>query len=110
IATKEFFEASSEHFRTVEDPERRLRYRGALTVAIVSPTKTIVPTEFAETYLEVEDRQPFLTHLKARGIPELAFDKDSKLIDSQVRRIILRTSHNVRISGPAGVLEERVLF
>jgi hypothetical protein len=108
VATKRLHEASRDFFKTLDDPERELEYRAALTAELLRPSPTVSPTEFAERHLRIEDRQSYLDYLGEHGVAEVAIDKDVELIDRQLRRIILKTGHGIRISGPAEVLKQRV--
>ena len=108
VATKRLHEVSREFFRTLDDPERELEYRAALTAELLRPSQTISPTEFAERHLRLNDRQRYLDYLGERGVAELAIDKDTDLIDRLLRRIIVKTGHGIRISGPPDVLNQRV--
>jgi hypothetical protein len=108
VATKRLHEVSREYFALLGDPERELEYRAALTAELLRPSQTVSPTEFAERYLHLENRQGYLSYLNEHAIGELAIDKDIALIEPQLRRIIVKTGHGIRISGPAEVLGERL--
>ncbi|MGC2372373.1 MAG: nucleoid-associated protein [Solirubrobacteraceae bacterium] len=108
VATKRLHRVSREFFRTLDNPALELEYRAALTAELLRPSQTISPTEFAERHLRVDDRQRYLDYLGERGVAELAVDKDTHLIDQLLRRIIVKTGHGIRISGPPDVLNQRV--
>jgi hypothetical protein len=108
VSTKAFFDGSREYFAKVPDAERQRNYNTALVAELLSPAETLVPTDFAQRFLQSEDRQGYLDHLAERDLREEAIDKDIKLIQPKLNRLTMRTAHNIRVVGPAEQIHDRV--
>ncbi len=106
--TRDFYEAASAFFDSLPDPEQRIEYRRALVATLLSPTPTIVASEFSEQFLRDGHKATFDALLREREAPLTAFDKDTTLIDNKLKRTRLRTTHGLTITGPPDEIAERV--
>ncbi len=110
VATKRFYDASTSFIESVPDPEQRLRYAAALIAELNRPATVVVPTDFAEHHLRTKDKQPYIQHLAAAGVPEQAIEKDTELIKGRLLKGTLWTGRKLRIIGPAALLDELVTY
>lgn len=83
IQTKDFTDAAlkfvnDEHLH----PVKRARYATALIAYIQSPEETIVPDEFADRFLDPEDRDEFVSRLP-ETVAGREISKDTRLIPGQ---------------------------
>ena len=106
--TRDFYEAASEFFESLPDVEQRIEYRRALVATLLSPTPTMVASEFSEQFLRDEHKAGFDALLAERDAPLTTFDKDISLIEGKLKRTRLRTTHGLTIVGPPETIAERV--
>lgn len=108
--TRDFYQAATAFFDTLPDPEERVEYRRALTVALLAPGTTISAPEFAKAYLRDEHKTDFDKTLADRGVGSAAFDKDTTLLKGKLKRTRITTTHRLTISGSPSEVESRVTF
>lgn len=109
VSTKHFFEATEEFLNTViADPLDRANYHMHLISEITSQRSSLNPRDFANTYLKVEDRQPFLQHLSDGGIPIEPFPKNTELIATRLKTTILEFESGIQLRGPQPAISEKV--
>jgi hypothetical protein len=106
--TQEFYDAAVSFFDRLPDPEHRIEYRRALVATLLSPTPSISAPQFSEQFLRDEHKATFDAVFEERKVSMTAFDKDTRLIDSQIKRTRVRTVHGLSLSGPPEVMAERV--
>jgi hypothetical protein len=106
--TQEFYDAAVSFFDTLPDPEHRIEYRRALVATMISPALTLSAAEFSEQFLRDEHKAAFDATFEDRKVSMTAFDKDTRLIESQLKRTRLRTVHGITLSGTPDVMAELV--
>lgn len=106
--TREFYDAATAYFDTLDDPEQKIEYRRALTAALLAPATTISAPEFSEQFLRDEHKAGYDQTLAEREVPTTAFDKDIGLIKNQLKRTRIITAHRLTIAGSPEVIEQRV--
>ncbi|WP_426734427.1 nucleoid-associated protein [Glutamicibacter sp. 2E12] len=79
VQTKIFMESSMKHFNDIEDPVKAARYASALTSYMQTPSKDFQSSVFADTYLDVEDRDHYLDSIP-HTVGDSVIRKDLKLI------------------------------
>lgn len=85
---------------TKEDPPMRTDYEIALIVDMQSASKRISPKSFAAKYLKGAHRDQFLKRMEEIGLPIAGFKKDTKLIETNIRRMKLQTSRGATLFVP----------
>lgn len=109
-ATKAFFDNTQDFINTVEDGERKARYEIALIAAMNLPQRTMTP-DIVLNQLEVEDRQSYQEYLVEHGVLMGRFEKDTRLVAPQIRRMIIDFERSkLRLSGTTKEIEEFVNF
>lgn len=95
------FHAESERFinERVTDPEKKTRYETAIIAELNSNTAEVRLRAFAESHLDADDRDAFISDLQKAGI-ESAFVKDVELIRSRIRRMQYVFEAGVKVSYP----------
>lgn len=106
--TREFYDAATAYFDTLDDPDQKIEYRRALTAALLAPATTISAPEFSEQFLRDEHKAGYDRTMAERGVPTAAFDKDVSLIKNQLRRTRIITAHRLTIAGSPEEIEQRV--
>jgi hypothetical protein len=106
--TRDLYDASTAYFETLPDPEDRIEYRRALVATLLSPTTTISAPSFSQQFLRDEHKAGYDAMLAERGVTGTTFDKDLRLIKSQLKRTRLTTVHSLTITGPPDEINERV--
>jgi hypothetical protein len=108
-ATQEFLDVTEEFIATVESPERRARYEIALLNQMHSTAvKEIDPLKFAQANMDRADSQAFLGHLKARGIGQQRFPKDTAAIETRIRRLAYNFESGIRLFGKPEAMDAHV--
>jgi hypothetical protein len=110
VATKRFYEVSRDFIGSIEDGENQRNYTVGLTATLTSPARTITPTEFAEQFIALPDRQNYLDYLEEHGVHEAAFDKNIRLVENRLRKIVLRTTQDIRIAGSPDAINDLLDF
>lgn len=102
IQTKNFFEASQDFVRQkVQSPTRQAAYTRDLVSYVSSNTQSIRPRTFARDHLKVEDRDPYLEHLEAKGVPTASqIIKELALIEGRLARMVLVFESGIQILAP----------
>lgn len=108
--TRDFYDAATAFFDTLDDPEQKIDYRRALTAALLAPATTISAPEFSEQFLRDEDKAGYNRTLAERGVPTAAFDKDVTLIKDKLKRTRITTAHRLTIAGSPDEMTQRVRF
>ncbi|KSU66696.1 nucleoid-associated protein [Arthrobacter sp. NIO-1057] len=80
VQTKTFMDSAMKHFNEdIDDPEKASRYASGLAAYMQTPATDFQPSEFADTYLEPEDRDYFLDAIP-QTVGNNVIRKDLKLI------------------------------
>lgn len=109
VKTKEFFITSQEFFKTqIPDPIRQMEYNIHLVSYVTSQTGTLNAKIFANTNLNIEHRQPYLTHLSNKNIKDGNFRKDNTLITNKIKKVIIGFESGVTIMGDKEPFKEKV--
>lgn len=110
IATRRFFEASQEFINLVPDAEKKARYEIALIAAMNVPGRTMSSAAVSQQ-MDVEDRQSYREFLDAKEVSTPRFDKDTRLIASELRQMVLGFQQSgLRLSGTPADIAEFVRF
>lgn len=107
-ATLDFVRAAESFFNEhVTNPEKRGRYQVALLAKMQDNTLDVRPRDFAEANLDVADRTPFSTAIRAAEIdPNVAFEKDTSLV--KVNGFKMTFESGMVLVGKTADLAERV--
>lgn len=106
--TKDFFEITREYILTLEDPIKKAKYYEHLISYANKPDKVINPKEFCVNYLEVNDRQSYEDHLKQHNISTDQFIKDTELIESHIKKMMIDFENDISILSRNGELGNKV--
>ena len=109
LMTEEYFDATEEFITGLGDPERKARYEMALLTQMHTPAvKTVDPVKFAEETFETEDQQPFFDHLKAQGVGEQRFVKDTAEIKGRIQRMAYDFESGIKLFGKPDAIRDHV--
>jgi hypothetical protein len=102
VITKRFFESTQDFVnRNIPDPVVRDDVYEHLRSQLKSEVPTVSPYEFANNFMPLDYRQPYVEFLAERSIPNVAIVKDLSGIANQLRRKSYHTRSGVTISVPA---------
>lgn len=108
MQTKQFVDSAMAYANDASlDPVKQARYATALVAYVQSPDQTFEASEFADQFLDPEDRDPFLQSLP----PELShavISKDTKLVPGHGAGLRFY-GHGVVVSASADALERGAL-
>jgi hypothetical protein len=109
LATKAIFEASQDWINTVPDEPKRARYEIALQAYMNTPSKEISLKEFADGYLDVEDRTPYKSFTEERHAPTAKIVKDTGLVETLLRQMTMAMADSkIRIVGTPDAIGKNV--
>ena len=109
VSTQNFLAQAEHWFNTaIIDPVKQASYTVALLTEMRRNQDTINPGAFAREYLELEDRQAFVDHLDASGVPTIAFPKDTNLVDSRLKNVSMRMESGLMILGSVEAFDSKV--
>lgn len=107
-ATKQFFEVTKEFISKLEDPIKKAKYFGHLLSYSNKPDNVINPRDFCVEYFEEDDRQNFEEHLRQNHISTEPFIKDTELIESHLKKIMINFENDVTVISRNGELGDKV--
>jgi hypothetical protein len=109
VATKRFFQATEEFINEkVDDPIQKARYHMALLTELQSEHGTVRPKHFAESHLRVNDRQPFIEFIQAKGVSAAPMEKDTALIATQLQRTQIDFQSGIAVLGSPDSFDQHV--
>lgn len=109
VSTKHFFQSGEQFFNeAVSDPIDRRTYHTHLLSELTSNRTSIDPTDFANTYLKTEHRQPFLEQLAQGDIPVQLFPKDNTLIADRLKTTVMEFQSGIQLAGPQEAIKDKV--
>lgn len=109
VRTQDYFQAVEGFIGTVPNPERRARYEIALLNQMHSSgVKAIDPVQFGNDNLVSADRPGFRAHLKAEGVGEARFPKDTTAIDGRIKRMAYEFDSGIKVMGTPEAMKEHV--
>jgi hypothetical protein len=108
VATSHFFEAAKTFFNeVVDDPEKRVQYHDHVVSEMLSQSPTISSEQFAETYLPVDLRQRFVSHLEAKEVPA-NFPKNTELINRRLKKTLYEFGSGIQVIVPNEQAESHI--
>ncbi len=109
VTTRKFLDATEEWLNdSVTDPVKKMRYEVASLAEMQRVATEINPRTFADSYLDVEDRQPYIAHLLEREVPDTNFQKDTSMVVARLKRVSMELESGVTIFARTDVFEDRV--
>ena len=108
IMTKNFFEFTQTYITKVEDPIKKAKYYEHLLSYINKPDNSLSFLEFSTEYLEINDRQNYEDHMRLNKFPEDNFRKDTELIQSHIKRMMIDFENDVSIISKNGDLGDKI--
>ena len=109
VSTQNFLAEAEYWFNTaIFDPVKQASYTVALLTEVRRNLDTINPGAFAREYLALEDRQAFIEHLDASGVPTIAFPKDTNLVESRLKNVSMKMESGLMILGSVEAFDSKV--
>ena len=109
VTTRNYLDATEEWINSsVEDPVLKSKYEVAVLAEMQRNLGSINPRMFADQNLELDDRQPYISHLQERQVPVTEFPKDNFMIEARLRRISMELESGVIIMAKTDVFEDKV--
>lgn len=108
--TSDFYHFTKDYIENIDtNEETKLDLNTSLYSYLkVSQSNIINVVEFAEQYLEQEQRDNFANFMYDKGFPERAVNKDITYIKYKLRRRNLKFTSDVKISAPSDEFEDLV--
>lgn len=109
VMTRRLFDAAEKFINeSVQPPEKKAKYQLALMAELGSQDAEFRPRGFAERHLDVRHRQPFIDALTAEQVPDNVVRKDTKLVESHLRKLRMDFESGVLVVVPPGAVGEQV--
>ncbi len=101
--TRDFFELTTNFISTLDvSDDQKLDYKQALfTYLKVEKIDTIETQEFGKKYFVTEIDDEYAHFMRAKGFPETAIAKDTKLINGHLARRKLSFNNDIKITAPS---------
>jgi hypothetical protein len=106
--TKSFFEITKKFILTLEDPIKKAKYYEHLISYSNKPDNVINPKDFCVNYLEADDRQSYEDHLRQNHFSTDQFIKDTELINSHLKKMMIDFENDISILSRNGELGDKV--
>ncbi len=102
IITKRFFEATQSFInKRITDAIVRDDVYEHLRSQLKSETPTVSPYQFADEFIPLDYRQPYVEYLEEHHIRNVAIQKDLSAISGQLRKKAYHTRQGVTVTVPA---------
>ncbi len=108
ILTKNFFECTQSFISKIEDPIKKAKYYEHLLSYTNKPTSSISFLEFSNEYLEIDDRQNYEDYMIFSKFPEENIRKDTELINSHIKRMMIDFDNDVSVISKKGDLGNKI--
>ena len=109
VTTRNYLDATEEWINgSVADPVLKSKYGVAVLAEMQRNLSSINPRMFADQNLELDDRQPYISHLRECQVPVTEFPKDNSMIEARLRRISMELESGVVIMAKTDVFEDKV--
>ncbi len=108
IMTKNFFEFTQTYITKVEDPIKKAKYYEHLLSYTNKPDNSLSFLEFSMEYLEMGDRQIYEDHMRLNKFPEDNFRKDTELIQSHIKKMMIDFENDISIISKNGDIGNKV--
>jgi 37-kD nucleoid-associated bacterial protein len=106
-ATKEYIERVDEFVNTIiAEPEKKLRYELAALAELGSQSTQIDPQTFAQSHIDPEDRDTFISLFRQEDGSIPIVTKDNSLIRNRLTTAYIEFANGLRLSGPRQAMEE----
>ena len=107
--TRRFYEKSQDWVnKSVESSEMKARYAIALLAEMQSARETLSVEGFANTNLDLEDRDRYVRYMQGNDVPVQAFNKATTLISSHLGKLQFAFLSGVTVICPADQLDRSV--
>lgn len=108
--TRDFFEYSKTFIKESSLPTtKKVDLHNALyTYLKTDQSETIQVSSFAESYLDIEIRDDFVSYMESRQMPLTAIPKDISLLKTKLRLRKMNFSSSIKITGPSDKFSELV--
>ena len=108
VATRRYFQYAEDFFsERAIDPEKKTLYEAALISDLNNQRTVVRPRDFAETHLDLEDRQDFIEWLSDNRVETRQFEKDTALIKNRLRKISYEFESGINVLIPPETLDEQ---
>lgn len=108
ILTKNFFEFTQSFIIKIGDPIKKAKYYEHLLSYTNKPASSISFLEFSNEYLEIDDRQDYEDYMILSKIPEENIRKDTELINSHIKRMMIDFDNDVSVISKKGDLGNKI--
>jgi hypothetical protein len=101
VLTEQFHDAVQSFIDAVASPETRARYQVSLMSEMLSQKPELSATQFANDYLDPDDRDGFRAHLQQRAVPlQSSLPKDLSLVRARLKRMQIDFKHGAVVLAP----------
>lgn len=108
VTTKNFFKATESFINEeVHEAGTKTQYVISLLAVVGNQEETINPRAFAESYLDINHRRPYIDFLERLGVPDRTFNKDIHLIRKHIQRVKLEFENGLILLGTPDALENQ---
>ena len=108
IMTKNFFEHTQTFITKIEDSIKKAKYYEHLLSYTNKPDNSLSFLEFSMEYLEMADRQIYEDHMRLNKFPEDNFRKDTELIQSHIKKMMIDFENDISIISKNGDIGNKV--
>lgn len=103
VLTENFHNATQQYVDSITDPAKRARYQVALLSEMQSHSEDLSAVTFARTYLDVDDRDPYVAQMHSAAIP-LTFKKDIGLVRTRLEKVLMEFENGSLVLVPPAEL------
>lgn len=106
--TKKFYDYTTTYIQSIEDPIRKVKYTQDLNSYLQKNSNNISAREFADDYMETDDKDNYGNYLKEKKFRMSEFPKDVDYVENKIKTITMLFSNDISIVGKKGTFEKNV--
>jgi hypothetical protein len=106
--TKKFYDLTTTFIQSVDEPIQKAKYTQDLNSYLQKNNAKISAHEFAEDYLNTQDKGLYNKYLKEKKFRMSEFPKDNTFIEKKIKTVTMVFSNGIEIIGKKGIFQKNV--
>ncbi|MEB2776381.1 nucleoid-associated protein [Algoriphagus sp. D3-2-R+10] len=106
--TKKFYDLTTTFIQTIDEPIKKAKYTQDLNSYLQKNSSRISANEFADDYMETNEKDNYNQYLKEKNFRMSEFPKDNSFIERKIKTITMLLTNDIAVIGKKGTFENNV--